>query len=175
MMNLSRLMVWAFVLVMPLMFASCKKDGNEVVNPSGNAVEGSWKISDIKISDGKDSQSFLDYIVDLYAQQGAEEEGAKLIACLKDSRITLNGDGKVTGAASPKCESEDSDDLNPAKSGSTWKVNGNKLTITDSDGSETFDLTVSGNTMTWSNQEEDDLDGDGINEKYTFSIEFRKA
>jgi hypothetical protein len=168
-MNLTRLFTWAFLITMPLWFASCKKDGTESVTPVGSGVEGSWKISAMKISDGKNSQDILQYIAQL------NEEGAKTVACLTDSRITFNSDGKVTGAASSKCDSKDADDFNPARSGSTWKVSGNKLTITDADGSETFDYTVSGNTMTWSAQEEEDLDGDGVKEKYTSSIEFKKA
>ncbi len=171
MMNFSRLLVWAVVLVMPLWFASCKKDGSEAVTPGGssNGVEGSWKISGMKISDGKDTQDLLEYL-----KTAGGEQGAKTVACLTDIKITLNSNGKITGTASPNCEGN-ADDFNPAGNGATWKVSGNKIIITDTDGPNTYDLTTGSNTMTWSILEEDDFDGDGVKEKLTTIIEFKKA
>lgn len=168
-MRFTRLFIWAMIMAMPVWFASCKKDGSEAITPSGSSVEGSWKISGMKVSVGSDSEDLLEYIKTVL---GAE--GAKAVACLTESKITFNGNGKITGTASPNCQSDDAADFNPAVEGSTWKVTGDKLTITDSDGPETYDLTVSGNKMTWSVQEEQ-VDDDGVKQKYTTTIEFKRA
>jgi hypothetical protein len=167
MMKLGRLLTWALVLAMPLWFGSCKKEngGGDVVTP--NSVEGNWKISGMKLKQGNQTEDYLELI--------KQYVGADAITCLTDSKITFNSNGKVTGVASPKCQSGDADDFNPATDNSTWKVTGDKLTITDSDGPQVYDLAVSGNVMTWSVTEQDDLDGDGKNETYTTVIEFKRA
>ena len=163
-----RLFVYALVMVMPFWLGSCKKDGSEPVTPSGSAIEGSWKITSMKMSDGKDTQDLLELIK-------STPGGADVVACLTDIKITFTGNGKITGTTSPKCKSEDAEDFNPAENNATYSVNGNKLTINGSDGPETYDLNLSGNTMQWSIVSEDDLNEDGVNEKYTVSIEFKKA
>lgn len=165
-MKLGRLLIWAFVVAMPFWMSSCKKEnGGDVPTPNG--VEGSWKVSGIKLKSGNQTEDYLELI--------KQYVGADVVTCLTDSKITFNSNSKVTGVASPKCQSADADDLNPAADNSTWKVNGNKLTITDSDGAQTYDLVVSGNTMTWSINEQDDLDGDGVIDNYTTIIEFKRV
>ncbi|RIV19812.1 hypothetical protein DYU11_23075 [Fibrisoma montanum] len=167
-MNPARLLTWALVMAMPLWFASCKNDngGPDPVKP--NSVEGSWKISGMKLSDGRNTEDYLELIKDFPG-------GAELVACLTDIKITFNGNGKISGTTSPKCQSEDADDFNPAANNARWSVNGSKITVTDDDGPETYDLSVDGNTMKWSSPIEEDLDGDGTIEKLTMTIEFRKA
>ncbi|MGV3560450.1 MAG: lipocalin family protein [Larkinella arboricola] len=168
---------WTLVmlLALPLWFASCSKDkdGNGEPDVKPSAVSGSWKISGMKVNpgmdlgDGKPTTDLLAFI----AQYG----GADAVACLTDTKITFNNNGTITGTPSPKCQSEDMGDLNPAEDNAKWSVNGNKLTITDSDGAQVYDLETSGNTMKWSMPQEDDLDGDGKADKYTMTIEFKKA
>jgi hypothetical protein len=166
--NVGRLMVWAFALAMPFWLSSCKKDnagGGEPITP--NSIEGSWKISGMKMSDGKETVDFLEMIKELL--------GEDAVACLTDITITFNSTGKVTGKDSPKCQSGEADGYNPVGEEAIWKVTGNKLTITSGSDVSTYDLTVTGNTMTWSIQEQDDLDEDGKKETYTRTIEFKRV
>lgn len=164
----SRLLAWVFVVTMPLWFGSCKNNdsnGGDPVTP--NSVEGSWKISGMKLSDGKTTQDYL-ALMKLYA-------GEDVVACLTDITFTLKGNGTVTGTDSPKCKSNGADEYNPVGKQATWKTAGNKLTITGEDGPSTYDYTVNGNVMTWSILEKDDIDGDGIEETYTTIVEFKRV
>ena len=169
---------WTLVmlLALPLWFASCSKDkdnnGEPDVKPA--AVSGSWKISGMKINPGIDFMGNGQKITDLLAffkEYGGEET----VACLTDVKITFNSNGTITGTPSPNCKSDDLDDFNPADNNSKWSVNGNKLTITDSEGAQVYDLETSGNTMKWSQTQQDDLDGDGTVDNYTMTIEFKKS
>ncbi|WP_338870680.1 lipocalin family protein [Spirosoma sp. SC4-14] len=168
MMKLGRLFTWALVIAMPLWFGSCKKESGGSGDPvTPNSIEGSWKISGMKLKQGNQTEDYLDLI--------KQYVGEDAVACLTDSKITFNSNGKVTGVASPKCQSAGADDFNPATDNSTWNVSGSKLTITDSDGAQVYDLAINGNSMTWSVNEQDDLDGDGVKETYTTMIEFKRA
>ncbi|WP_229310979.1 lipocalin-like domain-containing protein [Larkinella soli] len=169
---------WTLVMLMALSvwFTGCKKDsdgdGDPDVKPS--AIEGSWKISGMKTStpiDLGNGTKTSDLFVLFQAIPGGE--GTKMIACLTDIKIIFNGNGTVTGVDSPKCQSADVDDYNPAGNNSKWKVEGNKVTITDGDGTSTvYDAEFSGSTMKWSSPM-DDIDGDGKDD--TITIEFKKA
>lgn len=169
-MNAGRLLAWGMVVAMPLWFGSCKKDGNETINPAPNSVEGNWKISGMKITAGSKTIDYLDYI-----KTNGGTSGADVVACLTDTKITFNSNAKITGTPSPLCKSDGADDYNPATNNSTWKVTGNKLTITDEDGPETYDLSVNSSTMTWSIQEQEDLDNDGVKDTLTTVIEFKRV
>ncbi|MFD1140493.1 lipocalin family protein [Larkinella insperata] len=168
---------WTLVmlLALPLFFASCSKDkdGNGEPDVKPSAVSGSWKISGMKVNPGMDmgNGQVVTDLLDFLSEYG----DADAIACLTDTKITFNNNGTITGTPSPNCKSDDMDDLNPAENNAKWSVNGNKLTITDSDGAQTYDLETSGNTMKWSVLQEDDMDGDGKADKYTMTIEFKKA
>ncbi|MGA0559847.1 lipocalin family protein [Larkinella sp. VNQ87] len=169
---------WTLImlLALPLWFASCSKDkdGNGEPDVKPSAVSGSWKISGMKVNPGIDFLGTGQPITDLlgfFQQYG----GADAVACLTDTKITFNNNGTISGTPSPNCKSDDLDDFNPAENNSKWSVNGNKLTITDSDGAQVYDLETSGNTMKWSTTEKDDLDGDGTIDTYTMTIEFKKA
>ena len=166
-MNVGRLLAWALVVAMPLWFGSCKKENGGTEPIPSNPIEGNWKISGMKISSGAKTVDYLDYI----KTHGGED----VVACLTDTKITFNSNAKITGTPSPLCKSEGADDYNPAANNSTWKVVGSKLTITDEDGPETYDLTVNSNTMTWSMQEKEDIDGDGVIDTLTTTIEFKRA
>lgn len=169
---------WTLImlLALPLFFASCSKDkdgdGEPDVKP--NAVSGTWKISGMKINPGIDFLGNGQKVTDLLAFF-KEYGGDEAVACLTDTKMTFNSNGTISGTASPNCKSDDLDDFNPATNNAKWSVNGNKLTITDSDGAQTYDLETSGNSMKWSIVEQDDLDGDGKADNYTMTIEFTKA
>ncbi|GAB3937181.1 lipocalin family protein [Larkinella terrae] len=168
---------WTLVmlLALPLWFASCSKDkdGNGEPDVKPSAVSGSWKISGMKINPGIDfgNGTKVTDLLGFFAANG----GADAVACLTDTKITFNSNGTITGTPSANCKSDDLDDFNPAEDNSKWSVNGNKLTIIDKEGSQTYDLETSGNTMKWSTTEKDDLDGDGKDDTYTMTIEFKKA
>ncbi|UFH55774.1 lipocalin family protein [Spirosoma sp. KNUC1025] len=166
--NLGRQMAWAMVVAMPLWFGSCKKEnagGGDPVTP--NAVEGSWKISAMAVTEGNESVDYLELLKNL--------AGEAVVTCMTDTKITFNSNSSVTGVPSPACNSADMGEYNPVQDKSTWKTNGNKISITSSEGSETYDYTVSGNTMKWNIQTQDDSDGDGVKETQTTTIQFKRV
>ena len=170
-MNIGRLLAWALVVAMPLWFGSCKKEDGGIINPPApNSIEGSWKISGINLNDGKEISDLLAFL----KEQG--QEGADVVACLTDTKLVFSSNGKIMGTPSPYCQSADADAYNPVSDSATWSVSGNKVTLTDSDGStDTYDLTVSGNTMTWVIRQQEDVDGDGMTENITSTLEFKRA
>lgn len=167
-MSIGRLMAWVLVAVMPVWFGSCKKDnagGGDIVTPT--TIEGSWKISGMKGTSAKSTVDLFDLIIMV--------GGKEAITCLTETKIAFNGNGNVTGTPSPACQSGDIGEYTPVMDKASWKVSGNKVSITDSDGTETYDLTVNGNTMSWSNKQQGDVDGDGVEDTYTQTIEFKRV
>ncbi|MFC5409846.1 lipocalin family protein [Larkinella bovis] len=165
----------ALLVALPLWFASCSKDkdadGNPDVKP--NSVEGSWKISGMKLNvqvDLGNGTKTNDFFVMMKAIPGFD--GDALIACLTDTKMTFNGNGTITGTPSPKCNFDGADDYNPIEDKSTWKVDGNKLTITSGGVPEVYDLVIDGNTMKLSSPIED-MNDDGKEDIMT--MELKKA
>lgn len=168
MMNIGRLTAWVLVVIMPLWLGSCKKENGGVIDPvTPNSIEGSWKIAGMKVNNGKDTQDILELL-----KSSGE---ADAVACLTDTKITFVSNGKITGAPSPSCKSAGAEEYNPATNNATWMVTGNKLTITDDGGPDTYDLNLNGNSMSWIIKQQDDTDSDGVKETYTTTIEFKRA
>ncbi|GAB4028205.1 lipocalin family protein [Spirosoma gilvum] len=171
--NATRLMAWALVVALPMWFGSCKKGSDDAVTPSTSAIEGSWRISGYKIDpaidlgNGQKTNDLLS-IYKLYPG------GSDVVDCLTTTIVTFNSGGKITGKAGPKC-STTTDDMNPIEDNSTWKLDGNKLTITSGTDVTTYDSSVSGSTLKLSSQEKEDLDGDGKDETYTYTMELTKV
>lgn len=169
----ARLCTWALVVALPLWIGSCKKDSNEAVTPTGSSIQGSWRVTGYKIDPGVDFLKTGQKSTDLLAflQSLPNGLGTDAIACLTQSTITFNSNGKVTAQSSSKCNSS-TDGFNPVDDNSTWKLDGNKLTITDSSGSQVYDTVISGNTLKMSQTAMDDY-GDG-QKNYTTTIELSK-
>ncbi|WP_020600252.1 lipocalin family protein [Spirosoma panaciterrae] len=171
--NVIRLMAWALVMALPMWFSSCKNGGDSTVTPSTSVVEGSWRISGYKINpaidlgNGQKTNDLLS-IYKLYPS------GNDIVECLTTTVVTFNSGGKVTGKAGPKCNTT-MDDVNPIDDNSTWKLDGSKLTITSGTDVSVYDASVSGNTLKLSSQETEDLDGDGKDETYTYTMELTKV
>ena len=174
-MNAARLLAWALVVALPLWFGSCKKGSDDAVTPSTSSVEGSWKISGYKIDPGVDFLGNGQKNTDLLAFYRSLPNGLgnDVVECLTSTIITFNAGGKITGKAGSKCTA--STDVNPVDDNSTWKLDGNKLTITSGTEVTTYDTTVSGNTLKLSGKQLEDFDGDGNDETYTVTLEMTKA
>ena len=171
---LTRPLVYALVMALPFWLSSCKKDGTEAVTPTNSAIQGTWKVSGYKIEPGVDLLQTGQKNNDLLAILRAlpNNLGADLIACLTETKVTFNANGQVTSVPGAKCTAS-TDDFNPVSDKSTWKLDGNKLTITSSTGSEVFDIVVSSSTLKMSQTGLDDY-GEG-NKTYTTTIELVKA
>ncbi|GAA4449879.1 hypothetical protein GCM10023189_09660 [Nibrella saemangeumensis] len=161
------------MLVLSVAVVGCKKDNTEIdPTPSKSSVEGTWKMTGMKVNPAIDlgtGQTFTD-IMDLLK---LIPEGEQAVACLKDTKITFQKSGKVTAAASPACQSDEDTGMG-VEDNSSWKVQGDKIILTDSDGPSEYDLSVSGSTMKWSQVADEDWDGDGKNTRYTYTLEFRR-
>ncbi|QKZ14695.1 lipocalin family protein [Spirosoma sp. KUDC1026] len=151
----TRLTLWVLLLTMPLFVSSCKK-GNDDVTPA--TVEGNWKLTGLKFSPALDTGIFGE-IGDYY--QWLLDFGAG--DCLNSLVFTFNSNGSTSLNNPPACQdaTDDLDNTVPIDDSSKWVLDGNKLTLTNGDGTTvTYDVTINGNTMTWSApQEYEKLDG----------------
>lgn len=172
--NFGRILGWTLVLALPLWFGSCKKGSDDAVTPSTSSVQGSWRISGYKIDPGVDflgnGQKQTDLLA--YFRSLPNGIGNEVVDCLTSTTVTFNANGKVTGSSGAACTS--SSDLNPVEDNSTWKLDGNKLTLTSGTEVTTFDTVISGNTLKMSTKEQSDFDGDGKDETYTATLELTK-
>lgn len=177
-MSIARIIAWALVIAMPLWFGSCKKGTDDAVTPTTSSVQGSWKISGYTINPGVDflgtGQKNTDLLVYLRSlPQGFEKIGSDAADCLTTTIITFNASGKVTGTPGSKCSS--STEYNPIEENASWKLDGNKLTLTSGSDVTVYDVTNTGNTLKLSGQEMEDFDGDGKDEAYTVTLEMTKV
>lgn len=173
--NAARLMAWALIVGMPLWFGSCKKGSDDAVTPSTSSVEGSWKISGYKIDPGIDPLQTGTKSTDLLAFYRSLPNGigTDIVDCLTSTTIIFNSNGKITGQAGSKCST--ANDVNPVDDNSTWKLDGNKLTITSGTDVTTYDTVISGNTLKMSGKQMEDFDSDGKEEAYTVTLELTKV
>jgi hypothetical protein len=138
----TRLTLWALLLAMPLLVSSCRKD-NDSVTPA--TVEGNWKLTGLKYNPAVDT-GFLGVTDDFY-QLLIKIGGGD---CLNSLVFTFKGNGTTSLNNPPACQST-TDSLVPLDDSSKWTLDGNKLTLTDIDGTViTYDVTINGNIMTLS-------------------------
>lgn len=171
--HLARLFAYALVMVLPFWFGSCKKGGDDAVTPSTSSIQGSWKISGYKIDPAVDFTGTGQKSNDLLAVFKQLPNGSDIVDCLTSTVITFNSNGKVTGTAGPKCTA--ATDMSPVDDNSTWKLDGNKLTLTSGTDVTTYTTAVSGSSLKLSGQESEDYDGDGKPETYTYTLELTKV
>ncbi|GEM_PF-3361924 len=169
----TRLLTWVLVVSILFWFGSCSKSGSDPVNPA-SSIEGTWAFSGLKIDPAFDllgNGTKTNDVLPLLVKYG----GADVETCFKTTRITFLSGGKITGVAGQKCTNTTSTDL--VDTNSSWKLDGNKLTLTDSSGaSEVYDTAISGNTLKISQTSSDaDVDGDGKNDTVTQTIELTRA
>ena len=166
----TRLLTWALIAALPLWFGSCKKNA-DVVSPA--TVEGSWRISAYKVDPGIDpfqtGQKNTDLLAIFRSLPGGV--GNEIVDCLTTTVVTFSSDGKVASKPGPKCTT--STDMNPVDANSTWKLDGNKLTLTSSTDTTVYDTAISGNTFTMTTTQMEDF-GDG-QKNYKLTIELTKA
>lgn len=167
-------MAWAMILAIPVWFGSCKKGSDDAVTPTTSAVQGSWRISGLKINPGIDFSGNGQKSNDLLALYRLIPNGNDIVDCLTGTTIIFNANGKVTGTPGAKCSTA-TDDINPVEDNSTWKLDGNKLTLTSGSDVTVYDMVISGSTMKLSTSEQEDYDGDGKNETYTTTLEMTKV
>ncbi len=160
---------------MSLWCGSCSKKSDSVT-PSTSSVEGTWQISGYKVDpayfvlkNGQKTNDQLAYITDLLGPAGAD-----IITCLTTTKITFVAGGKVTGSPGSTCTAS-STDLVPTTN-ATWKLDGSKLTLTDSSGPEVYDVVVGGTTLKLSQPDSStDYDGDGKKDTVTNTLELKKV
>lgn len=136
--NSSHLLIWALIAAMPLWFTSCKKDED---NPSTSSttIEGTYKLSTLTIDPAK-----LGLYTDLIA-------ASKLLlnntTCLTDFTVVFKtgGDATVDNPTSCQTIGIPVSTFTGIDASSKWVVNGQTLTITQSNGSKT-DYTIVSNT-----------------------------
>ena len=170
--NTSRLLAWAMVLAIPMWFGSCKK-GDDPVSPTTSAIEGSWKISGYKIDPAVDLLATGQTSNDLLAMYKQLPIGNDIVDCLTSTVITFNSSGKVTGKGGDKCNK--TTDISPVDDNSSWKLDGTKLTLTSGTEVSTYDTSISGSTLKMSSKQSQDIDGDGKEESYTYTLELTKV
>ncbi|WP_420148281.1 lipocalin family protein [Spirosoma sp.] len=160
------------VLTIPVWFGSCKND-DDPGTPTTPAIEGSWKVSGYKIDPAVDRFETGQKSNDLLAAyKQALPNGTNIVDCFTSKVLTLSNDGKLTTTAGSKCTVQT--DIFPIANNSTWKADGNKVTVTNGNNVTTYDTSISGNNLKMSYPASQDFDGDGKQETYTYTIELTK-
>lgn len=140
-----RLLAYALMMALPLWFGSCKKDDADVVTPT--SIEGNWKLTSMKVNPAIDGGPFgkIEDLLTFLRTLSAS-------TCVDDITITFNANGTTSQNNPPSCQSADEvTDVVGSNNGSKWKLDGNKLTLTEADGTATvYDVVINGNTMQWS-------------------------
>jgi hypothetical protein len=161
------------MVAVPFWFGSCSKSGSDPVNPS-SSVEGTWAFTGLKIDPAYDLLGTGTKTNDLLAILSVFG-GPDAATCFTTSKIIFQSGGKLSGVTGSKCTTNNTSQL-PDNNGS-WKLDGTKLTLTDSSGaSEVYDTALSGNSLKLSQTSSDtDLDGDGKKDTVTTIIEMIRA
>ena len=96
--------------------------------------------------------------------------------CLEDIIITFNKNGTTTQNDPKSCQSSDEvSGIVGANDGAKWKLDDNKLMLTETDGTSTvYDVVLDGNTMQWSYLTEIE-DAESKPVKTTVSIGLKRA
>lgn len=137
--HLRKLLVLFIVSSLSLTVMNCSKSNDD--SPSAQII-GTWKISNLYVKEGTKAE--IDQLPLL----------ATFLPCIKDISFTFKSNGELTGSIPDACKSEVEDYVGIAAT-SKYEVKDEKLTITDTDGSQTIvDLSFSGKSqMTWSTSE----------------------
>jgi hypothetical protein len=127
--------LYMLLFAMSISLFSCSKSDSSTATPA-NSVVGNWKITGYFIKTGTAAE--VDYTSVLFTSS----------ACIKDLVISFSSSGKVTGSSSSKAC--DTSGLG-VDSNSTYTVTGTQITLIDAAGAkDTYNLSFSGNTMSWS-------------------------
>lgn len=157
----TRLSALFTMLMLSLVLFQCGKKDDDPT-PSGTSVEGTWKMTGLKVSPAQNGVT--DYFQVLAAIGGQ---------CFVDAKYTFNANGTTSVNVPQGCAVDEDDitDQTGVSDQTKWSVNGNKIIFTNATGAEEYDLKLSGNTMEWSFSEKDPDDG----KTYTYSLVFTKA
>lgn len=159
-------------LVLSVFAVGCKHDSPEVTpNPGSSAVEGNWRISAMKVNPAitlgapyGTVSDLLPFLIDLTGS-----------TCLSDVKLTFKGNGTIASDNPASCKALDPEDATGIDTSGKWVLNGDKVTLTDSDGATTvYNASFNGNTMSWSYQEQME-DETGAKKTYTLTLVFKKA
>lgn len=161
----TRALRWVLLAGLPFWFSQCKKSNDAVATSGG--IQGSWRITTYTISPGVTSDltgktytNFFDLLGELPGGVGANA-----VACITTSTTTFNANNTLTGTWGANCSANVE---TPFEDNSTWKQDGNRLTITSAGTPEVYDVAVDGNTMKLSHTELQDF-GEG-DKPYTITM-----
>jgi hypothetical protein len=165
----SRLFAWTLLCVLSVWFDSCKKSDDPTTTTPTTTIEGSYKISTLKV-DPKVLSLYDDLIAAsklLYANT----------TCLTDITITFKTGGDATTDTPTSCQSipVPVSTFTGIDASSKWSLSGNKLTVTKGDGTKT-DYTVVSNTggilkLQWQGNLSALVPGNTV---YTYTMELKK-
>lgn len=152
--------LFAMLMLSLVLFQCGKKDDD--LTPSNARVEGTWKMTGLNVSPAQNGVT--DYFQVIAAVAGP---------CFVDAKYTFNANGTTSVNIPQGCAVDEDDitDQTGVSDQTKWSVSGNKIIFTDANGSDEYNLKLSGNTMEWSQSEKDPTDG----KTYTYTIVFAKA
>lgn len=150
------LMLFVFAAAM----LACGKDSDDPTpeTPSGNAVEGTWKIKAMNVDPAQNG--ITDVLAYFEALTGKK--------CLSETELTFKSNGTV-GAKVPIGCDDILDQADVVDDASKWAVKDKKIVLTEGSDVTEFDLETGANEMKWSSTEEED----GV--KYKITIVFKKS
>lgn len=166
--KVTRLFAFALLVSLPLFLANCGGKGDGDATP--NSIEGSWKITAMKLDPGIDAGPPVGKVTDLLAFFTLYTQST----CLSDITFTFKNDGTMVSDNPASCKASATaieDQTGIDVSGvSKWSLTGDQLTVTNPDGTKQVTTAkISGNTMSWSYKDTvDDLNGKPTPQTITF-------
>lgn len=138
---------------------ACSKDSDDPApqTPSGNAVEGTWKIKAMTVDP---AQNGISDVLAFY-------EALTDKKCLSETELTFKSNGTI-GAKVPIGCDDVLDEADIVDDASKWAVKDKKIVLTEGTDVTEFDLETGATEMKWSTTEEED----GV--KYKMTIVFKK-
>lgn len=158
--SLKNLANYLMLFVFAAGMLACSKDSDDPTpeTPSGNAVEGSWKINAMTVDPAQNGVSDVLAFYEVLT-------GKK---CLSETVITFKGNGTVDAKVPSGCE-DIIDEVDVVDSTSKWTIKDKKIILTEGSDVTEFDLEAGKTEMKWSTMEEED----GV--KYKMTIVFKKV
>lgn len=138
--NLRKLLLLLVLSSLSMTVMNCSKADSD--EPSAQIV-GTWKITNLFVKEGSAAEE--DFFPQLIL----------FFPCFKDVSFTFKSNGELSGSVPAACQSDVEDYIGTSGT-AKYEVSGGKLTITDTDGTQTVtDVTFSGNQMSWISTEVD--------------------
>ena len=162
-----RLLIWAFLLTMPLWFSNCSNNDNPTITNT-TTIEGAYKITALTANPK---------VGGVYSDLLAAAPLILTTTCLNDLTITFQTGGTVATDNPTTCQKSTvpPSTITGVDAASKWVLSGSTLTITRSDATKTtYTVLKTGTILEVQWQDSQDYLGTGTKVQYTYTMDLTK-